>query len=107
MQFLRTLFWVMLTVAAIVFAYRNWMTIEVRLFGGLVADVKLPILLFGAFLLGLVPTYILHRTTRWRLKRRAETAERSLTELRVSEPTPSVSHDLLEPAIVPTPPAAS
>jgi len=110
MQFLRTLFWVMLTVAAVVFSYRNWVKVEIQLWGGIVADAKLPVLLFGAFLLGLVPTYILHRASKWSLKRRADAAERSLAELRGLDPAapPPPSGTLLpEPAIMPVPPAVS
>jgi len=101
MQFLRTLFWVILLFAAALFAYRNWTPVEVQLFGGLVADAKLPVLMFGAFLLGLLPTYILHRTTRWQLRRRAEAAERSLAELRGADAAVALAPSPPAPTVTP------
>jgi putative membrane protein len=85
MQFLRTLFWVVLAVVAVIFAVNNWTQVTVNLWGGLQADAKLPVLLLGAFLIGLVPMYLLHRATRWSLRRRLDSAERSLLELRPPE----------------------
>jgi len=82
MQFLRTLFWVVVAVVAVAFSYNNWRPVQLNLWGGLVADVNLPLLVFGAFLLGLLPPYILHRATRWSLRRRLESTERALAELR-------------------------
>ena len=52
MQFLKTLFWVVLAVVAVVFAMRNWAPVQVSLWGGLIVEAKLPILVFGAFLIG-------------------------------------------------------
>lgn len=95
MQFLRTLFWVVIAVAAVVFATRNWNTVTISLWGGLQADVKLPVLIFGAFLVGLVPPWILHRATRWSLRRRLESTERALSEAR--------GYDPAQPATVPGP----
>ncbi|MDB5689609.1 MAG: hypothetical protein JWL91_1485 [Sphingomonas bacterium] len=90
MQFLRTLFWVVLAVVAVIFAINNWTQVTVSLWGGLQADAKLPVLLLAAFLLGLVPMYLLHRATRWSLRRRLDGAERSLAELRaVDAPAPA------------------
>jgi lipopolysaccharide assembly protein A len=43
------------------------------------------VLLFGAFLIGLTPFYVLHRATRWRLRRRLDNAERALADIRGSE----------------------
>jgi len=89
MQFLRTLFWVVVAVAAVAFSYNNWHNVQLSLWGGLLADVNLPLLIFGAFLLGLLPPYILHRATRWSLRRRLEAAERQLAEARLAEATAS------------------
>jgi len=85
MQFLRTLFWVVLAVVAVIFGINNWSQVTVNLWGGMQADAKLPVLLLAAFLLGLVPTYLLHRATRWSLRRRLDSAERALAELRTTE----------------------
>ena len=87
MQFLRTLFWVVVAVVAVVFAVRNWTPVTINLWGGLQADVKLPVLLFGAFLIGLLPFYVLHRATRWRMRRRLDNAERALADIRGPEQT--------------------
>lgn len=70
MAFLRTLFWIVLTVVVVVFSLRNWVPVTVNLFGDLQADVKLPVLLLIAFLAGFLPVYAWHRATRWRAERR-------------------------------------
>ena len=105
MQFLRTLFWVVFAVIAAVFSLRNWTPVTVRLFGGMEADAKLPVLVFGAFLIGFLPTYFIHRATRWQLKRRLDSAERSLAELRgPATVTPAGAADPFAPPTLPTTP---
>ena len=73
MQFLKTLFWVILAVVLVLFARANWTMVTLDLWGGLQADVKLPVLVIGAFLLGFVPTLVIYRARLWSLKRRLET----------------------------------
>ena len=70
MGFLRTLFWIAITVVVVVFSLHNWTSVTLDLFGGLQADAKLPLLLLIAFLLGFLPLYIYHRIQRWRYQRR-------------------------------------
>ncbi len=72
MQFLKTLFWVILAVVLVLFAHANWTVVTVNLWGGLQADVKLPVLVIGAFLLGFVPTLLLYRARLWSLRRRQD-----------------------------------
>jgi uncharacterized integral membrane protein len=98
MQFLKTLFWVVIAVVAAVFAYRNWSPVTLNLWGGLQADVQLPLLVLVAFLVGLLPGVILHRATRWRLGRKLAQAERSLAEVRPPlEPAPRNPSPALPP----------
>jgi putative membrane protein len=85
MQFLKTLFWVVLAVILVLWARANWSTVPLKLWGGLVADVKLPVLIFAAFLIGFLPTLILYRTRLWSLKRRLE----PVTTSSVPAPTPA------------------
>jgi putative membrane protein len=79
MQFLKTLFWIALTVVLVLFAKANWNAVTLKLWGGLEADVKLPVLVLFAFLLGFLPTFILYRTRLWGLKRRLEPTERHVS----------------------------
>ena len=72
MQFLKTLFWVILAVVLVLFARANWNVVTLELWGNLQADVKLPVLVIGAFLLGFLPTLLIYRTRIWSLKRRLE-----------------------------------
>jgi putative membrane protein len=76
MQFLKTLFWIALTVVLVLFAKANWNAVTIKLWGGLEADVKLPVLVLAAFLLGFLPTFIVYRARLWGLKRRLEPTER-------------------------------
>ena len=77
MQFLKTLFWVMLAVVLVLFARANWNIVTLDLWGNLQADVKLPVLVIGAFLLGFVPTLVVYRARIWSLKRRLEAQAQS------------------------------
>jgi len=88
MQFLKTLFWVVLTVILVLFAKANWIAVPLRLWGGLEADVKLPILVLFAFLLGFLPTFLIYRARLWSLRRRVEPVERAAATLAPPTPTP-------------------
>ena len=79
MQFLKTLFWIALTVVLVLFAKANWNAVTLKLWGGLEADVKLPVLVLAAFLLGFLPTFAIYRARLWSLKRRLEPAERHVS----------------------------
>jgi uncharacterized integral membrane protein len=78
MQFLRVLFWCLLAFVAAVFTFGNWRTVSIQLFGGLVAEVNLPLLLLVTFLIGFVPTFGYQRWMRWRVRQRLVIAERAL-----------------------------
>src|SRR5687768_15051686 len=91
MQFLKTLFWVVLAVAVVLFANANWYAVEIRLWGGLVADIKLPILLLAFFLIGFLPTLLIHRARIWGLKRRLEPLERGAAPVVQTAPAPAAA----------------
>ncbi len=76
MQFLKTLFWVVLAAALVLFARENWVPVPVNLWSGLVAEVKLPFLVVVVFLLGFVPTYLFYRGRMWTLRRQLGRPER-------------------------------
>ena len=71
MQFVRTLLWLIALVVFVIVTVLNWQTtLSVWIWPELVWDTRLPVIIIAAFLLGLVPTWLLHRGTRWRLNRR-------------------------------------
>jgi putative flippase GtrA len=74
-------------VVVVVFSIRNWIPVTINLFGDLQADVKLPVLLMIAFLIGFVPLYIWHHAWRWRDRRR-RTAEQVGTVQPIATPEP-------------------
>jgi uncharacterized integral membrane protein len=78
MQFLKTLFWVLIAVLVALFATRNWTDVTLNLWGDIQADIKLPVLLLLAFLLGWLPTWLWMRTRIWSQRRRIDALERNL-----------------------------
>jgi uncharacterized integral membrane protein len=76
MNFLRTLFWVVLAVSLAIFASRNWNDVTLSLWGDIQADVKLPFLLLLIFLIGFLPPYFVMRSRLWSLRRKLALAER-------------------------------
>ena len=91
MNFLKTLFWVVVAVSLAIFATRNWNDVTINLWGELQADVKLPILLLLVFLIGFLPLYLILRGRIWHLKRKLALAERPLPA--VPPATPAADHD--------------
>tara|TARA_R110000772_G_scaffold110031_4_gene213458 strand:+ start:426 stop:839 length:414 start_codon:yes stop_codon:yes gene_type:complete len=75
MQFIKTLFWVILAVVLVVFSANNWSPTSVLVWENIRIDTKLPVLVIGAFLLGFVPLWLIHRASKWRLGRRIKTLE--------------------------------
>ena len=59
MRFLKVLFWLLLGGLAAAFViYNSDETVSIRLWGGLIADFSLPLLLILVFLLGLLPSLV-------------------------------------------------
>ncbi|AQR73078.1 lipopolysaccharide assembly protein LapA domain-containing protein [Sphingomonas sp. LM7] len=94
MRFLKVLFWLLLggLVAAFVI-YNGDERVDIRLWGGLIADFSLPLLLILTFLLGLLPALVAYQTLRWRSRQRLAGLERALADLRAVAPEPVVVVD--------------
>lgn len=99
MQFLRTVFWVLVAVLVVLFATRNWTPVTVSLWANLQADIKLPVLLLIAFLLGWLPTWLIHRARLWTLNRRVDAFERQRAATAPAETMPATPAEDGEPAI--------
>jgi uncharacterized integral membrane protein len=95
MQFLKTVFWVLIAVVVALFSFRNWFDVTVNLWGDIQADIKLPILLLVGFLIGFLPTWTILRTRIWSHRRRLDAMERN----RVATLPTAVPAEDEEPAI--------
>ena len=88
MQFLKTLFWVLVAVIVALFASRNWADVTLNLWGDIQADIKIPLLLLVVFLLGFLPIWLIMRARIWSLNRRVEALDRSRIEPVATQPIP-------------------
>ncbi|MDQ3145072.1 MAG: hypothetical protein M3Q57_09395 [Pseudomonadota bacterium] len=86
MQFLKTLFWMVLAVSVAIFASRNWRDVTIDLWGPIQADIKLPLLLGLMLLLGWLPTWLVMRGRLWQAKRKLLLLEQPATPV---EPVPA------------------
>ena|SRR5512139_1787908 len=76
MQIVRTIVWVLLLIALVLFAMANWEPgVTVRIWNNLVVETKLPAVVVVAFLIGLVPMWMVHRASKWNLQRRINSLE--------------------------------
>ena len=88
MQFLKTLLWVIVAVFVAILASRNWHDVTMNLWGDIQADIKLPILIGLVFLLGWLPTYLIHRARLWRVRSRLDSFERQQAAARTVDMAP-------------------
>ena len=86
MQIIRTIVWVILLIALLLFSINNWQNVEVKIWEGLILQTKLPALVLTSFLLGLVPMWLLHKGASWRWNRKIGTLENSVRAASVSTP---------------------
>ena len=76
MQIVRTIIWVLLLVALLLFSVVNWEPIvTVRIWENLVIDTKIPAIVIVSFLIGFLPMWLYHRAAKWQLKRRIASLE--------------------------------
>jgi hypothetical protein len=78
MQIVRTIAWVLILFAILAFSFFNWEPVEVTLWDNFVLETKVPALVIIAFLLGLVPMWLYHRSVKWSLNRRIRSLENSI-----------------------------
>ena len=88
MQIVRTIVWVLLLVALLLFSAFNWKPVEVKIWEGLILETKIPALVIVSFLIGLVPMWLLNRAQKFALKRRISSLE---TAARTAATTPVVT----------------
>jgi uncharacterized integral membrane protein len=86
MQFLKTLFWVLIAVVVVLFASRNWFDVTLNLWSDIQADIKLPLLLLIVFLIGFLPTWLISRARLWSHRRRIDAMERNRLASLPAEP---------------------
>ncbi|MGI8944230.1 MAG: DUF1049 domain-containing protein, partial [Qipengyuania sp.] len=98
MQIIRTIFWVLILVLLIVFTAFNWKPVEVKLWENMIVETKIPALVVISFLLGLIPAWMVHRGTKWRLQRRIGALE---SAARTTAATRRVPGDHATPAAAP------
>ena len=98
MQFIRTLFWVVIAAFLSIIASHNWRDVTIDLWSDLQADIKLPVLMAAMFLLGFLPPYLILRSKLWRLRRRLVNAERRSLELQAASAPPAEA-ELAEPGL--------
>ena len=86
MQIIRTIVWVILLIALLLFSINNWQDVEVKIWEGLILQTKLPALVVTSFLLGLIPMWLLHKGASWRWNRKIGTLENTVRAASVSTP---------------------
>lgn len=109
MGILRTIIWVLATAVLVIFAFANWKVVTITIWPGWEAETKLPLIVFAAFFIGTLPMWIALRATRWSLKRRLDTSERQLADMRAmaNRPAEPVATPVATPAPASSPTPAS
>lgn len=98
MQIIRTIVWVLVLVALLLFSLNNWETVEVKIWEGLILETRKPVLVIASFLLGLLPMWLLHKGSKWRFNRRINALENSVRSATVSTPSPVATSSQLDAA---------
>ena len=106
MQIIRTIVWVVVLIALLLFSINNWQDVEVKIWEGLILQTKLPALVVASFLLGLLPMWLLHKGSSWRWNRKIGALENTVRAATAVAPVAvATTTTPLEPAS-PEPPAS-
>lgn len=88
MQTLRTIIWSMISAIMAIFAIANWEPVSVSIWPGQTADTTLAVVIFGSFLIGFLPPFIIYALTKWRTRKTIEQQAQVISDLRTA-PTPA------------------
>ncbi|MGX7951812.1 DUF1049 domain-containing protein [Tsuneonella sp. HG249] len=106
MQIVRTIIWVALLVVFVAFTVLNWdKALSVHIWPELVWDTRLPAVVVVSFLLGLIPMWMIHRGTKWRLQRRISNLETAARNAAVAVPTSAAPASTTATTVAATPTA--
>lgn len=95
MQFLKTLMWIVIAVSLAILSSQNWYDVSINLWGNLQLDIKLPILLLLAFLIGFLPIYFVMRGRLWSMRRKLILAEQpNVTSIPAPQPITPQTEDV-------------
>ena len=86
MQFLKALAWVVIAVLLALFATRNWRDVTLHLWGDLLMDIKLPLLLAAMYFAGFLPPLLILRARLWTYRRRLDSFDRQQAAAAAPEP---------------------
>lgn len=95
---IRTIVWVLLLVALLLFSINNWEPVTVKIWEGLVLETRLPALVIVSFLAGLLPMWLLHKGARWRFNRRIANLENSVKAVSTSPAVTAPATTVLDAA---------
>lgn len=96
MQIIRTIVWVLVLIALLLFSLNNWQDVSVKIWEGLILDTKLPVLVVVSFLLGLLPMWLLHKGAKWRFNRRINALENTVRATSSPAPAPIATSTQLD-----------
>jgi uncharacterized integral membrane protein len=99
MSIIKTILWVLLAIALVIFSINNWNPVEIKIWEDLLIVTKIPALVIVSFLAGLLPTWLILRGTRWQLRRRINSLETAVRSSLSSKSEPAIP-----PADEPGPP---
>lgn len=100
MQIVRLIIWLLIIVAVVLFSFVNWdERATVHIWTDLVWDTRLPAVVIVSFLLGMVPTWLLHRGTKWRLNRRITNLENAARSAALARHNPGSGSSDAKPIV--------
>lgn len=91
MKIVRTIVWILILFVLLIFSIFNWDPVEVTLWENMVLETKVPALVIIAFLLGLFPMWLYHRTVKWNLNRRISSLENAARSNALARHEPSAA----------------
>jgi lipopolysaccharide assembly protein A len=108
MRVIRTLIWIVITAVLVAFIAMNWQKSAVNIWplaeGYLHLEWPIGLIALVFFLIGFLPTWLLHKASKWRMTRRIATLEASLRASTAPPALPVATTTQLEQARADEPP---
>jgi uncharacterized integral membrane protein len=84
MQTLRTIIWSIISAIMAIFAIANWQPVSVSVWPGQTADTQLAVVIFGSFLIGFLPPFLVYMASKWRARKTIQQQAQVISDLRTA-----------------------